>query len=166
MLISQSAIPPKCGWLRDFVSSLPRMHVVGSSRYSLIAALQRPLDFAFPCKPYRRSAVRCACAASEWTARLSAFKTSSHSAGYLALWNPMPRNVRPAVVHFLRPQRSVFGHPPGHALAPHPKRRGLHFPAHQGNHCRFVQAKLRFNRFKRGAVFPRHFNDAGNIGGT
>ena len=39
----------------------------------------------------------------------------------LPLENSVAGNVRPAIIHFSRPQRRMFGHPSSHPLAPHPE---------------------------------------------
>ncbi len=57
----------------------------------------------------------------------------------------------------------MLGDAAAHALAPHFEGAALHFAAHQRHHRRFVETKLHFDGFKRRAVFPRHFNDSGNI---
>lgn len=64
---------------------------------------------------------------------------------------------------YIRPECRMLGTAPSHALAPHFERAALHFFAHQCNHSRLVQPKLHFNRLKRRAVFPRHFNNARDI---
>ena len=53
-------------------------------------------------------------------------------------------------------------------FAPQIKTAPLQLPAHEGDYIRFTQPKLKLDGLKRGAVFPRHFNDAvglGRIGG-
>ena len=81
----------------------------------------------------------------------------------LALWNAVRRLVAFGIVHLRQPQRLVLGHPAPHALAPHGKRAALDLRAHEIHHGRFIQTKLQLYGLKRRAVFPRHFDDAGNI---
>ena len=72
---------------------------------------------------------------------------------------PMPRNIWVT-------KRRMLGGSRRHALAPHLERAAFHFVTHEGNHGRFVQAKLRLDRLEWRAVFPRHFNDAGDFCGS
>jgi hypothetical protein len=50
------------------------------------------------------------------------------------------------------------------SFAPHPKTAGFHLSPHQFDDLFFFEAKLQLDRVKRGAVFPRHFDDAIAIG--
>ena len=70
----------------------------------------------------------------------------------------MPRNIGVT-------KRRMLGGSRRHALAPQLERAAFHFVTHEGNHGRFVQAKLRLDRLEWCAIFPRHFNDAGDVGG-
>ena len=78
--------------------------------------------------------------------------------GLSRVHRPMPRNLGVA-------QRRVFRRSRGHTLAPHLEGAAFHLATHQRNHGRFVQAKLRLDRLEWCAIFPRHFNDAGDVGG-
>lgn len=49
------------------------------------------------------------------------------------------------------------------ALTPHPEAACFHLRPHQFDYLFFGKTELRFNRFKRGAVFPRHLDDAVNV---
>jgi hypothetical protein len=60
----------------------------------------------------------------------------------------------------------MFGFAASDAFPPHPKARRFHFAAHDGNHLRFCEAKLKLDRFKGGAIFPGHFEDAVDRGGV
>lgn len=66
-------------------------------------------------------------------------------------------------VNFATAQFYMLGGASGHALAPHAKARGFHLAAHQFDDGRFIQAELLFDGFERGAVFPRHFDDARDV---
>ena len=57
----------------------------------------------------------------------------------------------------------VFGHSGGHAFAPHFEGAAFHFGAHEADDGGFVQAKLMLDGFEGCAVFPGHFDDAGNV---
>ena len=78
--------------------------------------------------------------------------------GLSRVYRPMPRNLGVA-------QRRVFRRSRGHTLAPHLERATFHLTTHQRNHGRFVQAKLRLDRLEWCAIFPRHFDDAGDVDG-
>ena len=56
-------------------------------------------------------------------------------------------------------RRSMFGFTAAHPLAPELERRRFHVLPHHGNHLRFGESELKFNRLEGGAVFPGHFND-------
>ena len=71
----------------------------------------------------------------------------------------MPRNIWVT-------KRRMLGGSRRHALAPQLERAAFHFATHEGNHGRFVQTKLRPDRLEGRAVFPRHFNDAGDFCGV
>jgi hypothetical protein len=61
---------------------------------------------------------------------------------------------------FARAQGGVFlGYALVHAFAPEVETRALELASHQGNNLGFADVKLGFDRLKRGAVFPSHFND-------
>lgn len=60
-------------------------------------------------------------------------------------------------------QSCVFSRAPRHALTPHAKRRWFHVAPHQVDDGRLIQAELDLYGFKRSAVFPRHFYDAGDV---
>ena len=72
---------------------------------------------------------------------------------------PMPRNIWVT-------KRRMLGGSRRHTLAPQLERAAFHFVTHEGNHDRFVQTKLRLDRLEWRAVFPRHFNDAGDFCGS
>jgi len=65
-----------------------------------------------------------------------------------------PVNFRIALLQMLLTDTAV------HALSPQVKTASLQRFSHQCNHIRFPISKLQVNRFKRGSVFPGHFNDA------
>lgn len=46
------------------------------------------------------------------------------------------------------------------ALAPQAEAGGFHLAAHERDDLLFWEAKLKFDRLERGAVFPGHFDDA------
>ena len=50
-----------------------------------------------------------------------------------------------------------------HALAPHAKTRLLAIQSHEFDDLFFFQPKLKFNRLKRCAIFPRHLDDAVDV---
>lgn len=57
----------------------------------------------------------------------------------------------------------MFGAAAAYPLSPHFETRRLHVAAHEGPDFIFFEPELKLNGFKRGAVFPGHFNDAGNV---
>ena len=55
---------------------------------------------------------------------------------------------------------AVFGLAPAHPLAPHLERGGFHLLAHELDHLLLGKPELVFDRFKAGAVFLGHLDDA------
>ena len=53
----------------------------------------------------------------------------------------------------------VFGFAATHPLAPELERRRFHLLPHHSNHLLLGESELKFDRLKRSAVFPGHFND-------
>jgi len=60
-------------------------------------------------------------------------------------------------------QNRVFGGAPGGALSPHAERGRLHMPAHQRDDTGLIESELRLNGLERGAVFPGHFHNTGDV---
>ena len=62
-----------------------------------------------------------------------------------------------------RAQGQVFGGAPRHPLAPQAKRARLELAAHERDDGALVEPELQSDGLKRCAVFPSHFDDAGDV---
>lgn len=79
-------------------------------------------------------------------------------ADFVVANGPLPAALES--IDFARAQGGVFlGNALIHAFSPEVETRALELASHQGDNLGFADVKLGFYGFKRGTVFPSHFND-------
>ena len=92
---------------------------------------------------------------------LNEHKSMPHLGRRDCLINGSRTLTRSAKAHdILRPFVLVFGSHALDPLTPHFKALSLQGPAHECAHVVFLEAKLPFDGFERGSVFPGHLNDS------